>query len=54
MEDNLLGRPVKRPTFFKVDGHRIQRCRRLSIACEDPFDPIALAWQKPEGNRFSS
>jgi hypothetical protein len=28
-----LGRPVEKPRFSTVDGHRIQRCCTLSTAC---------------------
>ena len=33
MEESPLGRPVEKPRFPTVDGHRIQRCCTLSTAC---------------------
>jgi hypothetical protein len=35
IEDSPRSRPVKKPRFSAVDGHRIQCCRTFSTASEE-------------------
>ena len=40
-------RPVEKPRFSNVDGHRIQRCRALSTACQENIGDRFLSHREP-------
>jgi predicted RNase H-like HicB family nuclease len=50
IEDSPLGRPVEKPRFSKVDGHRIQRCCTFTHSLlGDPMMFTAVYMPVPEG-----